>query len=317
MVKQSFGQNEQVPLLSEDEVLRRWTLRPAIEGPFLVYSSWARGWTDSRVGLSVGLDDHGFHRGDGVFEAIRVVARRPYLLEQHWQRLQRSMRQIGIENSMNFDELRGILDGGLALFPESEMLLRLFVTRGPGGFSTDPRECWGSCFYAVLMRFKPFAEERYRSGVSTGRSTVPVKPSWMATTKSLNYLPNVMMKREAIERGLDFVLSFDERGLLAESSTENIVLLREEGVLAFPNLDRILSGCTMLRLFELVEAQGLLPTERQAALTETDLLEAQGAWMVGTTLDAIPVAAYEGRALPLSPWSSRLRDLLRSDQVSV
>jgi branched-chain amino acid aminotransferase len=275
-----------------------------------------QGWTESSLGSLIGLDDHGFHRGDGVFEALRVVNGKPYLLKPHLDRMKLSAERIGIKLPPDFANLPFILEAGLQNWSEAQAMVRLFVTRGPGGFSTNPQECLGSQLYALIMPFKSLPAEKFQNGVRIGRSRIQVKEGWMAITKSLNYLPNVMMKKESLERGLDFTVSFDDSGSLAESSTENIVVLTRDGHLAHPHLSKILKGCTMSRLFDLVEKSGILHLHREVRITEADLKLAQGVMMVGTTLDVLPVCEYEGQAIPISPWSAKLLKLIRDDQAS-
>ena len=305
-----------IPWLSPEQVIEKLKIRPCMPGPLFSYSTLLGGWTESTLGCVVGLDDHGFHRGDGVFEALRVINRRPYLIEPHLQRLRTSAERIGLRVPWDLSFLQQVIQTGIARYPEPEALLRLFVTRGPGGFSTNPLESQAPHLFCVLMPFRPVPEEKYVKGVRIGKSAVGVKDPWLAITKSLNYLPNVMMKKESLERGLDFTVSFDHDGGLGESSTENIVVLSEQGELVHPPLSGILKGCTMTRLFDLVEVKKLLPVKRGQKIRESDLYRARGAFMVGTTLDVISVSEYEGEILPATTWSKTLRDLLIIDQQS-
>ena len=295
--------------------MERLQKRVHLPAPFLVYSTILQGWTDSPLGLTVNLDDHGFHRGDGVFEAVRVVQRRAYLLKEHWDRLQISLKTIQLKLSMDFAEAEKIIQFGLNKFPDADGALRIFVTRGPGGFAADIRESLGTQLFFVLCKFKSQSEERFQKGVRVGKSSIPIKTEWLAQTKSLNYLPNVMMKKESVDLGWDFTVTFDERKHLGESATENLVVLMKDGSLAHPTLNGILKGCTMMRLFDLVEKSALLPTKRGIDISEQDLIQAQGLYMVGTPLDVLPVREFDGHPIPISPWGPKLRDLIRQDQL--
>ncbi|MFN7728013.1 MAG: aminotransferase class IV [Bdellovibrio sp.] len=304
-----------VAWLSESEIIERLKNRPRVQGPVFVYSSQLRGWTDHVLGGLVGIDDHGFHRGDGVFEAFRAVNKRPYLLRAHLDRMLRSAAKINLQMPEDFNQFESILAQGLERFASADTLMRLFVTRGPGGFSPSPRESLGPQLFLVITPFKPPPQEKYLNGVRIGRSKIQVKNSWLATTKSLNYLPNVLMKAESLERGLDFTVNFDEEGCLAESSTENIVVLRQDGVLCHPPLDKVLKGCTMSRFFDLAEQHQVIKVQREVHLTETDVLQAQGLFMVGTTLDVLPVSQYEGQKYQVHPLSRKFRQLVLDDQT--
>lgn len=287
--------------------------------PHLIYSSYLNGWTDQKCGLFVSLSDHGFHRGDGLFEAVRVTQGRPYLLKEHWRRLENAAREIDLKLPLNFESLTQTIQQGVSLFSgQTDLMMRIFVTRGQGGFSTSVQESMGSQFFIVLVPFQSFPAEKYESGVLLKSSLVPTKPDYFARIKSLNYLPNVLMKSEALRYQVDFTVNFNEEtGCWGESSTENLISVTEDGVLCHPPLNRILRGCTMNRLFELVEAKGLMPIQRERHMSLDDLYKTQALMMVGTTLDVVGVASLNGVSFSRSLWWKKLRDLIVADQTII
>ncbi|PWU17178.1 MAG: peptidase [Bdellovibrio sp.] len=318
MVKQNLQEKvhqQSFPLLSDEEVVKG--LLPRGPGSSLCFfSTQFMGFTKNPRFYQVPIDDHGFHRGDGVFEALRVSGGRPYLLAAHLQRLQRSCAQIGLANPLTEDQLVKACEEAIRIAGEKSLLLRIFVTRGPGSFSPNPRDSRGAQLYLVAHRFTPLSEEVLQKGVRIGRSRIPAKTPFFARVKSLNYLPNVLMKAEANERGLDYTIGVDESGHLLEGATENLIAVDSEGSLIHPPLEQILSGCTMLRLFELVERAGLLPVKRSVPLSESLLRRAQDVFLIGTTLDVMRVCAFEEHEYKASPWGPRLRGLIYQDQLS-
>lgn len=301
--------------MTSQQIRERLAQEPGKNPNFLCFFStqWM-GFTRDPQHFHVPVDDHGFHRGDGVFEAIRVVEGKPYLLKPHLDRLRNSAAQIGLKLPLGAEEIGELCLAGIRLTGEKDLILRLFVTRGPGGFSTSPRESRGSQFYLVVARFKGLSEETYAKGVRTGKSLIPSKPPFFAKVKSLNYLPNVLAKAEALERGLDYTFFTDPEGNLLESGTENLILINEGGELVHPPLENILHGCTMRRLFDLAEEKMKMKVVRGRTLREKDLYQAKEVFLIGTTLDVLPVVEYEGRALATGPLGAQLRTLLRADQ---
>ena len=95
--------------------------------------------------------------------------------------------------------------------------------------------------------------ENYEQGVSVRLSNVPVKPTYFATVKSCNYLPNVLMKKEAVDWNVDFVISVDENGNMGEGATENIGFVTQDNRLIIPPAERVLGGTTVERVFRLAE----------------------------------------------------------------
>ena len=145
-------EKNEIPWLSEQQCIER--LRTRARGPlnFLAYSSILGGWTESHLGLLNPIDDHGFHRGDGVFEAVRFINSKPYLFKEHWDRMQISMKNIDLKLEMTFEEAQKIVMAGAAKLTEKDAIMRIYVTRGPGGFAADLRECIAPQFFVCLVK---------------------------------------------------------------------------------------------------------------------------------------------------------------------
>lgn len=281
---------------------------------YAYYSTWLGGITTDPALMVLPMDDHMVHRGDGVFEALKAVDRKVFLMPEHLQRLSRSAQSIGISLPFEVLQIQEIILQTLKVADQSNVLIRLFVSRGPGSYTTNPYDSVGSQMYVAITELRSVKAELFDKGVRIGRSGVPVKDSWMAQVKSCNYLPNVMMKKEAIDRKLDFTIGFDRQGNLAESSTENIALVDADGVLVHPHFDNILKGTTMNRVFELAQNAGFQISKRH--LSEGDVISAREVFMIGTTLDVLPVTEYEGQKIGagrVGTFAKELRRLLMQD----
>ncbi|MFN8943318.1 MAG: aminotransferase class IV, partial [Pseudobdellovibrionaceae bacterium] len=162
---------------------------------------------------------------------------RPYLLTEHLARLEKSAAMIGLKLPKTRSEIAELIHEACVLSELKDGMIRLFISRGPGDFSTNPYATVGSQIYLVVTHFTPLDEIKYLEGVSVLKSRIPQKASFFATIKSCNYLPNVLMKKEAIDLKCDFAIGVDERGFLLESSTENIGLVDEDNFLVHPPLD--------------------------------------------------------------------------------
>ncbi len=280
------------------------------------YISWWGGIvTDPRLML-IPLDDHMVHRGDGVFEAVKAVQGKPYLLEEHLERLKRSAEKISLSLPESTQEIKKLVLQTLQVSKLESAILRLFVSRGTGSFSPNPYDSKGAGLAIIATELRPLASEKYSKGVRIGRSQVAPKSSFWAQIKSCNYLPNVLMKKESVDRGLDFTVGFNEKGYVTESSTENIIWIDEKGRLCQPHLEQILKGCTMTRVMELAQQNSVCEVAC-IDLTEENLLRAQEVMMVGTTLDVLPVTQYENHRIAegkVGPFAQKLLKLLLEDQ---
>lgn len=285
-----------------------------------MYSTWWDGIVTDPSLMIVPVDDHQVHRGDAVFEALKAVDGRIWLGKPHLDRLEASAEALGLASPLSRPRLEDVLRETLKVSGLRDAILRLFLTRGPGHFSTNPYDSVGPQINLIVTDLKPLPESKILEGVSIGLSRIPVKDPWMARIKSCNYLANVLMKKEAVDRGLDFTIGLDAGGVLTEGSTENLMLVDAEGWLVRPRPEGILAGTTMLRACELAEplvAEGLLSGVCVRDLTLTDLENAREVLMAGTTLDVVAVTRLEekriGSGLP-GPVGKRLKAILNRDQ---
>ncbi|WP_413587477.1 aminotransferase class IV [Bdellovibrio sp. HCB274] len=295
---------------------------PAQQAYLAMYSTWWGGIVTEPGLMTIPVDDHLVHRGDGVFEAIKVVTGRIFLFAEHMRRLQDSAEQIGLKLPMSAGDVKDIISEAMRAAKVQDALLRLYLSRGPGGFTTNPYDSVGEQLYLVVTSLKTLPSEKYEQGVSIAKSAVPPKDPTLARIKSCNYLPNVLMKKESVDRGVDFTINIDSAGNFLEGSTENMVILDHAGNLIRPPLFQILKGTTMMRAFELAEAlvkTGQIKNIQEQNITESDIVNAKEVMMIGTTLDVLPVTSFEGKKIgngTQGPVAKELNQLIRQDFVN-
>jgi len=258
-------------------------------------------------------DDHLVHRGDGVFESLKYVGRKLYQLDAHLRRMRLSCQAIHLEPPCSWAELKEAIIEVARAGNQPDGCIRVLLGRGPGGFGIDPYESPVPSLYLVAYRLHMRPESAFEKGVTAMRTTIPAKQSWMATVKTTNYLPNVLMKREAVNNRVDFPFCFDANGFLAESATENVALVDGEGRLVIPEFTNALAGTTLMRAVDLVKNDMSVVFK---GVTEDEILNAREVMMLGTSFDAIGVVRYEGKPIHDArpgPVTRRLRELLKAD----
>ncbi len=264
---------------------------PYFEDYYAFYSSWFGGIVKNPRMMFLPIDDHMVHRGDGVFEAMKAVNRSVYLMDEHLQRLFSSAEKIALKPSVGLNDIKNTILETLRFANRDDAIIRIYISRGPGNFSVNPYDSIQSQLYVVIARLKSPAPKKYQQGVTIGKSNVPIKSSWMAQVKSCNYLPNVLMKKEAIDRQLDFVIATDVEGYITECATENIMIVDKNGIITHPSLDYILKGTTMVRACELARENGMKTEARSISMD--DLLGAREVIITGTSLNVLPVVKFE------------------------
>lgn len=282
-----------------------------------MYSSIIGGIVTDPLLMTVPLDDHLVHRGDGVFEMLKGVDGGLYNLDAHLRRLEASAAAIGIALPQAPPRLRQTVLETVRAAGVRDCAVRVYVSRGPGSFGVNPYDCPASQLYVVAGTLSPSFMTLHPQGATVNVSSVPLKPAFFATMKNCNYLPNVLMKKEAVDAGVDFVAGFDAAGRLTEGATENFGLVTAGRALICPRLDNVLCGTTMARVLELAQAlvtDGTLSRVAYGDLTLADMHQAREILIFGTTTDVTRVRAFDGRMLPEAcPVFTALSRLLLED----
>jgi branched-chain amino acid aminotransferase len=265
-----------------------------------MYSSLWGGITRDPELMVIPMDDHLVHRGDGVFDVMRCVQGKIYQLEAHLRRLERSAKSISLALPPDYKRIRELIRETVLVGNETECVIRIVVSRGPGSFTTNPFDCPSSQLYVNVLRFKNLPDAYYRDGIAVVTSHVPIKKSYFATIKSCNYLPNVLMKMEAVQAGVPYSVGLDDEGNLAEGSTENVGIVDHDGVLKFPGFERTLSGITVTRIIELageMVEEGTITDVRLAPIPRDEAYRSGEMLLTGTSLGVVPVVRYDKRTI--------------------
>lgn len=295
--------------------------RPWHSQYYAMYSSVLGGIVTNPALMVVPADDHLVHRGDGVFETLKAVEGALYNVDAHVERLYQSAQGIRLNPPWPPQALKDLIVATVRAGQRRDALVRVLVSRGPGGFGVNPRECPEPALYIVAYEYPGSFMDLHPEGARACRSRIPAREARWAGIKWANYLPNVLMKMEAVEAGVDFSLGFDENGFLTEGATENATVVTSDGKLLVPRKERILVGTTLQRVLELAHAhwhEAPLTSIEEADIPYETVRKARELLVLGTTPDVTAVVEFDGSPIgegkpgPVALWLGRLlrRDIL-------
>ena len=211
--------------------------------------------------------DEGLLRGDGIFEVIRVYDGRPFALEDHLKRLERSALNLRLPldlEAVRTDANRLLAHAGPG--PDHE-LLRIVVTRGGRRL--------------LLTEPLPDAPERIRLQSITYAPT-----GVLDGVKSLSYAGNMLASRLARERGADEALLVTPQGHVLEAPTSSIFWVKDGDIWTPPLSEHILASITRALVLDLSGAQ-------EQPCTLQDLFDADEAFLTSTTREVQPVVTID------------------------
>jgi D-alanine transaminase len=233
--------------------------------------------------------DRGFLFADSVYEVLPAFAGRMFRFKEHFDRLQRSLREVKIASPHTHEEWCEILNELIRRNASVDMYLYVQVTRGAeyGRNHAFPSGSTPTVF-AMASPLPILAPELRASGLSA--ITVEDFRWGRCDIKATVLLANVLMKQQAADAGAQEAIIVRGEEVLEGSSTS--VLIVKNGILATPpNSHRILPGTTRDAALEL--ATDNMPIEiRPVRLDE--LRAADEVWLAAATRDVLPVTRIDG-----------------------
>ncbi|MCL6593490.1 MAG: aminotransferase class IV [Alicyclobacillus sp.] len=241
------------------------------------------------VGERVPIEERGHQFGDGVYEVVRVYGGRPFLLDEHLERLERSLRTIGIRNPYTADQWTALIGEAIRRSGEAEAQVYWQVTRG----AAERVHTFPAAEPAVSLVVRPVAAKP--ASADAELLGLPDDRWANVFVKSVNLLPNVLAKETARRAGAAEAMLV-RNGRITEGASSNVWLVRGNTLWTAPADRYILGGIT--RLFTLRLAQELGIPVREEAVTLDQLDQVDEVFITSTTLEIQPVrAVFTDRAL--------------------
>lgn len=267
--------------------------------------TWLNGRFVPERDARVSIYDSALTHGDMAFEVTRTVDHRPFHLDDHLQRLDRTLRALAIETGMSHEALRRAtlqtLERNLPLAPrEIDWNIIHNVSRGPAGpfaaaFAPAERvpTIIISCFpLAARLAAESLHYERGLDLVVPAQRSLPpelLDPT-VKTRSRLHYqLANLQASQKSPGAG---ALLLDPSGHVTEGTSGNFFIV-EQSKLFTPRGACVLPGITRSIVLELAGQSGMIASETDITLDRA--LSADEAFVTATSTGVLHVRSLEGR----------------------
>lgn len=234
--------------------------------------------------------DRGFIFGDGIYDVVPAYGGKPFRMDGHLARLERSLAAIDIKVDLKRADWEGIVQDLIARSGLGDCMVYIQVTRGVAkrdhGF---PKGVTPTVFCMVSPFVRPGAQVREQ-----GMSVVSMTDvRWLrCEIKSVSLLGNVLAKQHAVDNGVDEVIQFRD-GYMSEGASCNIWMVKDGVLLAPPRSNLILEGIRYGLLEELAEAAGIPFNARPISQQEVD--QADELMLSSATKELLPITTYNGK----------------------
>lgn len=268
----------------------------------------------------VSVLDRGFLFGDGVYEVIPAFAGRAFGLEAHLDRLSRSLAEIGIPEPLSRSEWIAIIERLIRECVSPDVSMYIQITRG-----TAPKRDHAypnpPVMPTVLASASPLAavsETIRRDGARA--ITVPDVRWSRCDIKSVNLLPNIMARQQAVAAGASEAILVRE-GLALEGAASNLFAVIDDELLTAPLGPHILGGITRQKLLDMLRDQRQIPVI-EVPIPFDRLFDATEVFVTSSTRDLLPITRINDRPVGtgrIGPvWTTLNRDFqqLKTEQVA-
>jgi branched-chain amino acid aminotransferase len=246
---------------------------------------------DARISVM----DHGFLYGDGVYETLRAYGGLIFMLRQHLERLERSARMIGLTVPLGLEQWPPLLAESLQRNQVDDAYLRITISRGEGAIGLDPSLCPSPTLVVIAQALPSYPARMYEEGVRLiiGQTRRNLAEALSPQIKSLNFLNNILAKREATAAGAFDTVMRNGAGHLAECTTSNLFFVRRGRLHTPGTACGILDGITRTVVLRLAQSQRIETEEGHYA--PEDLLSAEECFLTNTTMELMPVQRVDDR----------------------
>ena len=230
--------------------------------------------------------------GEGVFETFRWKESPPVFLSMHLERMRRGAGFLGIPFPEEFRVRLRIEDAVEKAAGDDLHVKVCLLGEGDTVFHSRPRAV------SLLVSVRPRTEglEAASLWVCTERRSPQNR---LFSHKTLNYLGNVLAKREAREKGFDEVLFLDTDGRVAETSCHNVFWVKGKKLFTPSSECPVLPGVTRETVLRSAERLGYEPVCGGFPLEE--LLSSDYAFLTNAVAGIVYVSGVDGEERHSAP----------------
>lgn len=257
----------------------------------------------------VPIEDRGYQFGDGVYEFVATYEGRPFMLEEHLDRLERSMSELAYAPISRDDTKKAILE----LLKASGYQRAGIYIQISRGVAPRNHAYTQKMSPQVIMTIRP-VKEMPAAMRENGATAITVEDTrWgRCDTKTVQLLANSMAKQKALDSGCDDAIFITDQGVVREGTSSNIFIVSGGKLSTHPLTSNILPGITRMAVLNICAEVGLDAAE--AFFDTTALYAADEVFLTGTVTEVLPVVRIDGKPIgdgKVGVLTRRLYDLLR------
>ncbi len=261
----------------------------------------------------VAMEDRGYQFADGMYEYLTFFNRKVINPDLHFDRFERSMRELEIPQPMPREALRMVMMELIARNGYTDGGIYIQVTRGVARRNHPFPKAPKPVLTLGIYPSKTPAPAAYEHGVKviSHRDIRWKRPD----IKSISLLGNIIAKQEAVKVGVAEAWLVNDAGEVTECSHSNCHIVDSKGrLITHPADQQILGGITRTTLLRLARELQIEVIERPYTLEEAK--NAAEAFNTSVTANVLPVVQIDDAVIGTGkpgPVSKRLLEAMLED----
>jgi D-alanine transaminase len=257
----------------------------------------------------VPVEDRGYNFGDAVYEYVASYKGRLFYLEPHLDRLEHSLAALAFP-PLPREKIRTAIE---TLFAEAAIGRAGIYIQISRGVAPRDHAFPADADLQFLMILRQVHEKPAVLREKGAAAITVTDIRWgRCDIKTVQLLPNVLAKQQALEAGAYDAIFVAETGEVREGTSSNLFIIKDQGLITHPLTPRILPGITRMIILDICRAAGL--SVEEAYFDKAALYAADEVFMSGTITEVLPITRIDGQPIgdgAVGPVTRRLnRDLL-------
>jgi len=237
----------------------------------------------------VSVEDRGFLFGDGVYEVLRAYGRHIFRIDEHLDRLSRSLNAINI-NFLAFSELKNLSYEALKRSGYDDALIYIQITRGVAKRSHVPPKDMHPTVVIIVYKTPVLPVDLFIKGA---KAILYPDIRWSKCyIKSLQLLPNTLaLSQASAESSIEAIMH--RNGIVTECGSSNVFIVKDKQVKTHPADETILHGVSRKTVLEILQNQGMTVSENEFTIEE--LLESDEVFITNTLVEVMPITQIDDK----------------------
>jgi len=207
----------------------------------------------NRSSSKISIFDHGFLYGVAVFESMRAYSGKVFCLDEHIERLYKSLSRAKIGIKIKKPNLIALINTLMIKSRLNDAYVRVMITQGTGDTGLTS-VCKKPTLIIFIKKMNFYQKNFYKKGVSLKTSKIIVNPhDILHSIKSSNYLVNFLARVESAKENYYDAIFFNTKNYATETTTSNIFLIKNRCLFTPMEECGLLAGITRQAILNLAK----------------------------------------------------------------